>query len=89
MVIGSVDDLHDHFDDHFCIMERRGNNIVRTAWCVLISVPLVQEINLGLFGSAWGASILDFKWRRTLCIHRCVCLGSILTDGRNLIKMDL
>lgn len=87
MVFASVDDLHDHFDHRFCIMERRRNNIVGTAWCVLISASLVHQINPGLFGSARGVSIFDFEWRRTLCFHRCVRLGSTLTDGI-LIKMD-
>lgn len=33
-----------------------------------------NQINSGLFGSARGAGIFDFEWRRTLCIHRCVRL---------------
>ena len=48
---------------------------------------LVHQINLVKFDSAWGVSILDSEWQRTIRIHSCVRLGFILTNPI-LIKMN-
>ena len=68
----SLDDLHDHFDDRFCIVEHRNNNVFWTIWYVYLASVFNSLFDCWLIISAWGVRVRDFERLRALCIHRGV-----------------
>jgi|SRR5882762_531841 hypothetical protein len=83
----SLDDLHEHFNDRFCIFERRSDNIFWAIRCVSMTHVICSSIKVGEYDSAWRIGVLDSERLRALRIHHGVSLSSMYFGQPNLIKM--